>query len=94
MTDTRHLPPSRAENWDWQLHAACRNLDDTVFFHPEHERGGPRRRREDAAKAVCARCPVRTECLRHALRVGESYGVWGGLGETERHALLAHAPQH
>lgn len=30
------------------------------------------------AKAICAKCPVRGECLDHALAVGEPWGVWGG----------------
>jgi len=42
------------------------------------------------AIAVCARCPVRPDCLelslRHALGIG-SHGVWGGLVEEERRAI-------
>jgi WhiB family redox-sensing transcriptional regulator len=42
------------------------------------------------AIAVCARCPVRPDCLelslRHAFGVG-AYGVWGGLVEEERRAV-------
>ena len=30
------------------------------------------------AKAVCAKCPVATECLSAALRNQEPWGVWGG----------------
>ena len=37
-----------------------------------------------AAKALCGRCPVRQECLEHALHNGEDYGIWGGLTEGER----------
>ena len=32
----------------------------------------------DRAKALCATCPVRRECLAGALRRGEPCGVWGG----------------
>lgn len=56
---------------------------------PGGERGEERSAREQEAKEVCARCPVRTECLGHALRVQEPYGVWGGLTEDERRALGA-----
>jgi WhiB family redox-sensing transcriptional regulator len=55
-----------------------------VFFHPEGERGPARRRRDDAAKAVCATCPVLRQCREHALTVREPYGVWGGMTEQER----------
>jgi WhiB family redox-sensing transcriptional regulator len=81
------LPHPLVEVWDWQRRAACRNLDSSMFFHPDGERGPCRQRREDRAKAVCAACPVRAECLEHSLRVQEPYGVWGGLSETERPRL-------
>jgi len=73
-----------AEAWDWQLSARCRGEDPDVFFHPEGERGGERRRRQRRAKALCAECPVRRQCLRHAMKLPEAYGVWGGTSEDER----------
>jgi WhiB family redox-sensing transcriptional regulator len=30
------------------------------------------------AKAICARCPVRSLCLTRALERAEPFGVWGG----------------
>jgi hypothetical protein len=38
----------------------------------------------DEALAVCARCPVRGDCDRHATETGEQYGIWGGQLETDR----------
>ena len=32
----------------------------------------------EIAKSVCARCPLRNECLTGALDRREPYGVWGG----------------
>lgn len=32
----------------------------------------------ERAKALCARCPIRAECLDGAVRRGEPWGVWGG----------------
>jgi WhiB family redox-sensing transcriptional regulator len=89
MTDLRHLPGPRPDLWEWQLDAACRELDTEMFFHPENERGPRRAAREAAAKAVCARCPVMAECAAHALRAREPYGIWGGLSESERDDVLA-----
>ena len=44
--------------------------------------------RERRAKEMCRRCPVINQCRSHALEVGEPYGIWGGLSETERDLLL------
>ena len=89
MTDIRHLPGPGSDFWEWQLRGACRGLDTDMFFHPDNERGPRRASREAAAKAVCARCPVMRECAEHALRTREPYGIWGGLGETERDDILS-----
>lgn len=91
MSDVSRLPRPVAEVWDWQRAGLCRGRDSAHFFHPEGERGRARRLREARAKALCARCPVRQQCAQHALRVREPYGIWGGLGETERLHLLAGA---
>ncbi|MFC1400588.1 MULTISPECIES: WhiB family transcriptional regulator [Streptacidiphilus] len=88
MADFSRLPGPNADLWDWQLSAACRGVDSSLFFHPEGERGAARSSREQSAKEVCSRCPVRTECATHALAVREPYGVWGGLTEDDREELL------
>lgn len=89
MANLRRLPGPNADLWDWQLDAACRGLDSEVFFHPDRERGEARDARDAAAKAICGGCPVKQQCLDHALAVREPYGVWGGLTEDERAELLA-----
>ncbi len=71
----------------WFTRAACRDVDRRLFFEPEGEAAKPRARRVRAAKAVCAQCPVRRECLMFALAAPEHYGVWGGLTARERAAL-------
>jgi WhiB family redox-sensing transcriptional regulator len=91
MADFSRLPGPNADLWDWQLHAACRGVDSSLFFHPEGERGAARSARENSAKEVCMRCPVRAECAAHALAVREPYGVWGGLTEDEREELMGRA---
>lgn len=91
MTDTSHLPGPRLDLWEWQLWGSCRGRDTELFFHPEGERGLNRSNRERAAKAVCAGCPVRRECRAHALAAREPYGVWGGLAEHEREAIVGRA---
>lgn len=74
----------------WQLRAGCRGSDANLFFGPTHlESKEERLAREAQAKALCSECPVRRECLDFALATRESYGIWGGLNETERRDLLA-----
>ncbi|WP_035839858.1 WhiB family transcriptional regulator [Kitasatospora azatica] len=94
MTNTSRLSCAVDHYWDWQLRAACRSSDSSLFFHPLGERGEAHDNREQAAKQVCARCPVRDACLSHALRVREPYGVWGGLNEEERAELLRPGRAH
>lgn len=82
------LPGRNADAWDWQLHGACRGVDSSVFFPPDGERGQARARRERNAKEWCRNCPVLAQCRTHALEVGEPYGIWGGMSESERYAVL------
>ena len=64
----------------WVEDRACGEFDPEVFFPPK---GGSAK----AARAICAGCPVRTECLTYAIENDEKYGVWGGLSEYERRKL-------
>lgn len=89
MADVSHLPGPLMDLWEWQYEGACRDLDTELFFHPDGERGGTRRRRAEAAKAICATCPVIAQCRAHALRSREPYGVWGGMSEEERREWLS-----
>ncbi len=88
MTDISRLPGPQSDLWEWQLSGACRGKDTELFFHPEGERGPRRANREASAKAVCATCPVLLQCRAHALAAREPYGVWGGLSEHEREAII------
>ena len=89
MTSRRVLLRPIAAEWAWQLRAACRDGPEAVFFHPDLERGSARQDRDERAKAVCARCPVITQCRRHAIAAEEPYGVWGGQDENERRVAIA-----
>ena len=55
-----------------------------LFFPPTtSERRDERELRERRAKAICATCPVRSECREYALEIREPHGIWGGLNEVE-----------
>lgn len=74
---------------DWQRRAACRGPQAAVFFPPPRpERKDEKLERETRAKAICAECSVREDCLRYALDIREPHGIWGGLNESERKQLL------
>ena len=74
----------------WQLRAACRGPDSSLFFPPSHfERKDEKEFREERAKAICKTCVVRRECLDYALRIREPHGIWGGLNEIERKTKLS-----
>ena len=74
----------------WQVRAACRGPESTMFFPPPAtERKEEREARETAAKAICSTCRVQRSCLEYALEIREPHGIWGGLNEHERRELLA-----
>lgn len=89
MSDVSRLPAPVAEAWEWQVNGNCRGMDESIFFHPDRERGRARAARENAAKAICADCPVKVQCAAHAIDAREPFGTWGGISETERAVLLA-----
>jgi WhiB family redox-sensing transcriptional regulator len=68
--------------------AACKDENPDLFFAPDFERVADWEARIAKAKAVCARCPVRDACLAYALDTSQWFGIWGGLTEDERRALL------
>ena len=71
-------------NDDWASAAACRDsAPDDLFV-----RGAEQHR----AKLICSGCPVRTECLAEALDNQVEWGVWGGLTERERRAIVRRRP--
>jgi len=64
----------------WQAQAACAGVDPELFFP---DRGMSTRE----AKAVCACCAVRGDCLEFAMTNHERFGIWGGLSERERRRI-------
>src|ERR687885_2227291 len=71
-------------NDDWASQAQCRkSTPDELFV-----RGAAQNR----AKQMCGGCPVRTECLAEALDNQIEWGVWGGMTERERRAILRRRP--
>jgi WhiB family transcriptional regulator, redox-sensing transcriptional regulator len=69
---------------DWTANAACRDLDPDELF----VQGAAQNR----VKTRCFGCVVRTQCLADALDNRVEFGVWGGMTERERRALLRRRP--
>jgi len=74
----------------WRSMAACRSADPDLFFPVSSS--GRSMAQEAEAKAICAGCRVRRECLAFALRTHQAHGVWGGLSEQERYPARSAAP--
>ncbi|WP_404817941.1 MULTISPECIES: WhiB family transcriptional regulator [Streptomyces] len=68
----------------WSEQGLCRTADPDALF----VEGAAQNR----AKALCGGCGVRTECLVYALDQCIECGVWGGMTERERRALLRRRP--
>ncbi len=73
----------------WEHKAACRGPQSTVFFPPPRfERKDEKLNREARARAICAQCSVKDDCLSYALDIREPHGIWGGANEAERRQML------
>jgi WhiB family redox-sensing transcriptional regulator len=69
----------------WAEHGACRKAEPDALFVRGHA--------QQAAKEVCIRCQVIAECLADSLDNQTEFGVWGGMTERQRRALLKRRPQ-
>jgi WhiB family redox-sensing transcriptional regulator len=81
--------PRAAEGW--KLAAACEGEDpETWFPKGEGERNGSKRVKAATAyaQAICADCPVKTDCLAFAIALDLRYGIWGGVTEQDRAKLV------
>ncbi|AZA14574.1 WhiB family transcriptional regulator [Corynebacterium choanae] len=83
--DQIEVPSNKlVDRGDWVTRAKCRDGDPDALF----VRGAAQRR----AAAICRRCPVVLECRADALDNKVEFGVWGGLTERQRRALLRKNP--
>jgi WhiB family redox-sensing transcriptional regulator len=68
----------------WVSKALCRATDPDELF----VRGAAQRK----AAVICRHCPVMQECGADALDNKVEFGVWGGMTERQRRALLKQHP--
>ncbi|MBO0865621.1 MAG: WhiB family transcriptional regulator [Mycobacterium sp.] len=69
----------------WVSKALCRAADPDELF----VRGAAQRK----AAVICRHCPVMLECGADALDNRVEFGVWGGMTERQRRALLKQHPE-
>jgi len=69
-------------NTEWMKQAQCKGQTH-LFYEDGQETKLAREKREAAARALCAVCPVSAECKEYGRRNSE-YGIWGSENETER----------
>lgn len=69
----------------WVSQALCRATDPDELF----VRGAAQRK----AAVICRHCPVMQECGADALDNKVEFGVWGGMTERQRRALLKQHPE-
>lgn len=65
----------------WHDLASCAQTDPELFFPPTGDQG-------HEARAICAACPVQSECLQDAIDTGDLFsGIRGGKSPRQRRAL-------
>ena len=76
------------EQEDWMLEGGCANSDSDIFFPVGSSMKAMKK--VNAAKLICAECPVINECLDYAIRTNQDSGIWGGTTEDERKSIRRH----
>ncbi len=80
----RTMDCTQSPRGEWTTRAACLDADPDALFVQGAE--------QNKVKTKCLGCVVRTECLADALDHRVEFGVWGGMTERERRALLRRRP--
>ncbi len=83
--DSAGRPADAGLRIDWAPLGSCVQSDPDALF----VRGAA----QQDAKTICQRCPVIAECLADALDNRTEFGVWGGMTERERRAMLRRHPR-
>lgn len=77
LTDMLSDLEDMAATTSWMDWGSCTEVDPELFFIEKGQSPRP-------AKAICAGCPVREECLEYAIAEEIQWGIWGGLTLLER----------
>lgn len=69
-----------SDKFQWMDQAACKNHPTHIFYPEPGSLNTPNTR---LALSICNDCPVRNNCLDHAITNREP-GIWGGQTEQQR----------
>jgi WhiB family redox-sensing transcriptional regulator len=72
-----------AQNTEWMKRGECRpdgGIPAEIFFPSDGLS-------VEVARAICATCDVKRQCLEYALFNQIDHGVWGGASERERRRI-------
>lgn len=83
--NTTHRAVDAEDRIGWVSKALCRATDPDELF----VRGAAQRK----VAVICRHCPVMQECGADALDNKVEFGVWGGMTERQRRALLKQHPE-
>lgn len=75
----RNNPRHRNPPGPWSLQGLCRTTPGD-WFPPDNHPNPP-------AKVICQQCPVKQQCLDHAIQEHEEHGIWGATTERERQRI-------
>lgn len=89
------MKPGEPAEERWQQRGRCGGATKAFFddaWHGDASSAGDEWRQRpgpglELARATCAGCPVKEECLEYALVNNERWGVWGGTTPPERAAM-------
>jgi WhiB family redox-sensing transcriptional regulator len=82
---TAHSRTAGAARTEWVSQARCISTNPDELF--------VRGKAQAKATVICRHCPVTAECLAEALDNQVEFGVWGGMTERQRRALLKQHPE-
>lgn len=75
------METSDSASLEWMQEGNCRVHPPAAMF-PSDGVG------VEAARKICADCPVKSACLEYALNNHTDHGVWGGCSERERRRIM------
>ena len=67
-------------DYTWHKDSACKDMDTHEFYV------GRGHKVKQQVSDACVACPVKAECLQHALEY-EDYGYWAGTNPVQRHKM-------